>query len=130
MADVEHVDIADPNIHEPKGVASAVAQAVYVADGAGSGDWKLHVKRYSITISPALVAANTTAEETFTCTGLALATDYIIGVSKPTAQAGLGIVGWRVSADNTIGITFSNNTGGGLTPTAGQIYTVFAHRTT
>lgn len=36
---IEHVLIEDPNIHEPKGVASATAGSVYVADGAGSGDW-------------------------------------------------------------------------------------------
>lgn len=35
----EHVAIQDPDIHEPKGVASAVAGARYVADGAGSGGW-------------------------------------------------------------------------------------------
>ena len=128
MADIEHSDIADPNIHEPKGVATADADSVYQADGTGSGDWKLPIKKYSITISPAQVAANTTAEQTFTCTGLVLSTDTVIGVSKPTAQAGLGIVGWRVSADNTVAITFSNNTGSGITPTASQSYTVFAHR--
>lgn len=35
----EHSVITDPNIHEPKGVASAAAGRVYVADGAGSGSW-------------------------------------------------------------------------------------------
>jgi hypothetical protein len=35
----EHVDITDPEIHEPKGVAAASANTVYVADGAGSGAW-------------------------------------------------------------------------------------------
>jgi hypothetical protein len=37
---VEHVDIVDPEIHEPKGVASASVDTVYVADGAGSGTWQ------------------------------------------------------------------------------------------
>lgn len=36
---VEHVDITDPEIHEPKGAATAVANSVYVADGAASGGW-------------------------------------------------------------------------------------------
>lgn len=35
----EHVDIADPEIHEPKGVAAASAYEVYIADGVGSGAW-------------------------------------------------------------------------------------------
>lgn len=76
------------------------------------------------TLSPAQVNANTTAEQTFTVPGLRLTTDFITAVSKPTAQAGLGIVGWRVTADDTLGITFSNNTGSGITPTASQVYLV------
>lgn len=36
----EHKNITDPNIHEPKGVAAASDGQVYVADGAGSGDWR------------------------------------------------------------------------------------------
>lgn len=36
---VEHVTITDPDLHEPKGVAAATANEVYVADGAASGDW-------------------------------------------------------------------------------------------
>lgn len=109
-------------------MATATAKAVYQADGAGTGNWALILKKYTAALTPAIVAANTTAEQTFTCTGLVVATDSIIGVSKPTAQAGLGIVGWRVSADNTIGIVFSNNTGVGITPTAAETYTIFAHR--
>lgn len=75
----------------------------------------------SVTLSPALVAANTTAEQIFTVPGVR-ASDVCVAVSKPTAQAGLGIVGWRVSAENTVAITFSNNTAGGITPTASQVY--------
>ena len=36
---MQHVDIEDPNIHEPKGISTATAGQVYVADGAGSGSW-------------------------------------------------------------------------------------------
>jgi hypothetical protein len=43
-------------------------------------------------------------------------------VNKPSSQAGLGIAGIRVTAANTIGITFSNNTGSGITPTAAETY--------
>jgi len=35
----EHVSLNDPNIHEPKGISTANANTVYVADGSGSGDW-------------------------------------------------------------------------------------------
>lgn len=36
---IEHVSVTDPHIHEPKGVAAAAANTVYVATGAGSGAW-------------------------------------------------------------------------------------------
>lgn len=128
MPNVNHSTIADPNIHEPKGVASAVANSHYVANGSGSGSWKKRLFKVTASLTPAAVSANTTAEQTFTFTGVVASTDTCIGISKPTAQAGLGIVGWRVSADNTIGITFSNNTGGGITPTAAQTYTAIIYR--
>lgn len=35
----EHVDIADGERHEPKGIASATAGELYEADGAESGSW-------------------------------------------------------------------------------------------
>jgi microcystin-dependent protein len=34
-----HDDLTDPEIHEPKGVANAPANSVYIADGNGSGAW-------------------------------------------------------------------------------------------
>lgn len=37
---VEHVDITDPELHEPKGIAAATVDQVYVANGAGSGAWE------------------------------------------------------------------------------------------
>ena len=40
MANVQHKDLPDSDLHEPKGVAAATVGDVYVADGAGSGDWK------------------------------------------------------------------------------------------
>lgn len=36
---IEHKDIPDAQLHEPKGVASASEGDVYVADGVGSGSW-------------------------------------------------------------------------------------------
>lgn len=78
--------------------------------------------KLSATLSPAIVAANTTAEQTFTVTGLAVGD--VVMVNKPTTQAGLGIVGARVSAANTLAITFSNNTAAGITPTASEVYAI------
>lgn len=36
---VEHKNIDEANLHEPKGVSAATTGQVYVADGAGSGAW-------------------------------------------------------------------------------------------
>lgn len=69
----------------------------------------------SASIAPAATAANTTAEQTFTVRGL-LTTDLVV-VNKPTAQAGLGIVNARVSAADTLAITYVNATAGSLTAT-------------
>jgi hypothetical protein len=81
-----------------------------------------------VPLTPSLVGANTTAEQTFTVNGLLVGDE--VQVSKPTTQAGLGIVNARVSAANTLAITFSNNTGGGITPTGGETYVVAVNRPT
>jgi hypothetical protein len=82
----------------------------------------------SVVLSPAQVAANTTAEQTFTVPGIRVS-DVVVEVNKPSAQAGLGICGVRVSAANTIGITFSNNnTVSPITPTASETYQVIWER--
>lgn len=75
----------------------------------------------SVALTPSAVSANTTAQQTFTVTGVKVG-DVVVAVEKPSHQAGLGIVGWRVTAADTVGITFSNNTGAGITPTAGETY--------
>lgn len=40
MADIEHKELPDDLLHEPKGASSAAAGTVYVADGNGSGTFK------------------------------------------------------------------------------------------
>lgn len=75
------------------------------------------------TLSPAQVAANTTAEQTFTVQGL-LPSHDVIAVIKPTAQAGLGIVGFRVTSTGLLAITFGNFTAAPITPTASQVYKI------
>jgi hypothetical protein len=75
----------------------------------------------------ASVGANTTAERTFTLQGVRLGVDIVLTINKPTHQAGLGIVNARISADNTIAITYMNNTGSGITPTS-ETYPVIIGR--
>lgn len=73
-------------------------------------------------LSPTSVAPNTSAEQTFTVAGLINATPVI--VNKPSLQAGLSIGGARVSAANTLAITFVNNTAATITPTQGETYVI------
>lgn len=107
------------------GTAIVPAQQTYTALTAATKTLTLPQLFYTASLTPAQVAANTTAEQTFTVNGLA-ATTWAVTVNKPTAQAGLGIVGARVTAANTIGITFSNNTAAPITPTGGETYIVMA----
>jgi hypothetical protein len=77
------------------------------------------------TIDVASVAANTTAEQTFAVQGLKVG-DFV-AVSKPSLTAGLGVSTARVSAANTLAITFDNNTAGAIDP-APEAYLVFWFR--
>lgn len=40
MANVAHKNLTGTDLHEPKGVAAATVDKVYVSDGAGSGAWQ------------------------------------------------------------------------------------------
>ena len=74
MADIQHNAITDPDIHEPKGVATALAGDIYVADGNQSGAW---AAAGGIIFGEMSIAGNT---DTVTPTGsgnLDLDTDYV-----------------------------------------------------
>jgi hypothetical protein len=88
-----------------------------IPEGNISGNWIL-----SVTLSPAVVTPNFTAEQTFTVNGLKVG-DFV-DVSKPTVQGGLSMVNARVSAANTLAIGFGNNTSATITPTANEVYEV------
>lgn len=72
-----------------------------------SGSLVSQIRTYSVTIDPANVAAASTAEQTYTVTGLA--TNDIVTVNKPSHTSGCGIVGARVSAADTLAITWNNS---------------------
>lgn len=78
----------------------------------------------SLLLSPAAVAANTSAEQIFSAPGLAAGASVL--VNKPSFQAGLGIVGARVSSAGFLAITFCNLSGAPITPTAKENYLVLA----
>lgn len=73
---------------------------------------------FLLALTPASVAANTTAEQTFTETGIGLLVTDNVDVSKPSFQAGLGIVNVRVSALDALAITYINATAAAIVPAA------------
>ena len=90
---------------------------------------QVHEDRYGVvqkSLTPTGTAATTSAEQTFTVTGLT--TSMFVSVNPPASQtAGIGIVGARVSAANTLAIMFMNSTDSGATSVAGT-YTIFWFR--
>lgn len=91
------------------GITQGNAKGIYV------------VKR---SLTPAAVATITTAEQTFTVPGVK--TGDAVSVTPPGHQAGVAAAAARVTAADTVGITFVNPTAGNVTPTAGEyIFTIY-----
>lgn len=81
------------------------------------------IRTFTVTVDAPSVDANTTGVKTVTVAGL-LTTD-VVYVNKPSHETGLGIVNCRVSADNTLEITYMNTTGSSI-DAASESYTGFA----
>lgn len=77
----------------------------------------------SQTLTPVSVAANTTAEQTFTVNSLNASTSVF--VSKPSHTPGISIVGSRVSAASTLAIAYQNNNSTAVVPPA-ELYNILA----
>jgi len=89
---------------------------------------QIHEDRYGVvsaTLTPVSTAAGTSAEQTLTVQGLT--TDMFVSVNPPAATDYLGIAGVRVSAANTLAVTFTNQSSAGLTSASG-IYKVYWFR--
>ena len=86
------------------------------------------VVTYQQNLTVASILANTAAEQALTVGTTAgngpLTTDFVAALNKPTAQAGMGIHGARISAANTLQFVLSNATAAAVTPTANQVYNV------
>lgn len=76
---------------------------------------------YSQSLAPSSVAPNTTAEQTFTVTGLVANT--VAWVNKPSFTPNIGIAGVRVSAVNTLAINYLNTSAVTITPPT-EVYTI------
>lgn len=79
---IQHVAIADPDIHEPKGVAAATANKVYISDGAGSGAWTTFSRYGELYITSGATAQALTS----TAARLDPGTDWDSGVASGITQ--------------------------------------------
>ena len=73
QGDIEHSELPDNLLHEPKGASTAVAGTVYVAEGAGSGSFKkLPTTSLDITVPSVPVISHTDISETASLDGSTL----------------------------------------------------------
>jgi hypothetical protein len=75
-----------------------------------------------VTLDASSVPAGNVQRETFTVNGLKSGLGPVV-VNKPTFEAGIEVVAARVSAANTLELTFWNYSGGAVNP-ASQDYDV------
>jgi hypothetical protein len=88
--------------------------------------WKAGV--FKLTLTPSSQFASSSLEQTFSATGLGLlTTDFVTVQYSGTQTAGVGIVNARVSAADTLAVTFSNASGATASPATGS-YLVMVDR--
>lgn len=115
MANVNHSTLTDPYLHEPKGIAAAPAGQVYIADGAGSGDWKEMARYVNGYVA---FDATTPAYQHSVTTGFTLINPTFV-ISSNNGFTGLASPNARIRYDGTENITaiaqftiaFRNNSG-------------------
>jgi len=91
MANVNHSTLTDPYLHEPKDISSAGAGQVYVADGAGSGDWVEKTRYIGSYIAfdattPAYQHIVTTSDTIIDPTFVVAQANGFVGESSPNAR--------------------------------------------
>lgn len=73
QGDIEHSELPDNLLHEPKGASTAAAGTVYIADGAGSGSFqKLPTTSLNITIPTVTAATHSAVDSTVDLDGSTL----------------------------------------------------------
>lgn len=73
QGDIEHSELPDNLLHEPKGASTAAAGTVYIADGAGSGSFKkLPTTSLNITVPSVTAAAHSAVDSTVDLDGSTL----------------------------------------------------------
>lgn len=125
---VAHSVITDPYIHEPKGIAAATINKVYVSDGAGSGSWQ---KLSASSVDTTSQFNVNKAKLTFRFTDISTAsTQYLVLPEACTITKFSAVLQVTISVAPTT-MTFENNSGGsmgtivtGSTDAAGTTYSL------
>lgn len=118
MADLEHVAIQDPDIHEPKDVSTATVDQIYVANGAGSGAWQAVPPPETLFQQIAdQTVANTVTETTLFTTGIGTPT-LLTSAAKIGASFRIRIQG-RMSSTGSPTLELKIKIGGATIVTTG-----------
>lgn len=103
MANVLHSALTGAELHEPKGIASAVNHTVYVANGAGSGSYKYfppqeHAFRHinDITVSPTGSVTSSYSANYFPFGGIIVGSKCVMR-AKCDSTAAIGTWSWSYS---------------------------------
>ena len=78
----------------------------------------------SVSLTPVAVAANSTVEQSFTINGLLSAIDQVSDLSYTGGAWSINLspANYRISANNTLTVSYTNPTAGSLTPPSGTYY--------
>ena len=90
MANVNHNTLTDPYLHEPRGISTALAGQLYVANGAGSGTWVENSRIFGgyLTFSTGSPYAHsvTTSDTVLNPTFTSSVNNGFTGLSSPNAR--------------------------------------------
>jgi hypothetical protein len=110
MADVQHASLTDPYLHEPKGAASANAGEVYVADGAGSGDWS--ARQYTINALIADVSSSETVYVPIPYSGTVVKVVSVLEGAITVADATVIVSNSSAASMGTLTIAYTSSAAG------------------
>ena len=110
MPTILHSALTTTELHEPKGAASATANQVYVADGAGSGAWTNRQMTFS-----AVIADVSTAETVYIPMPYAGTVSKVITVLEgaiSVADATITVKNSAAASMGTITVAFTSSAAG------------------
>lgn len=102
---IQHKNIPEAQLHEPKGASTAASGSVYVADGAGSGSWTDVLatlnNRNIIAVAGSMTDASTPSNEaTIPNPGIAGKLIKVIATSENNFTGGANVLTARIASAN------------------------------